>query len=81
MLVVGGESHLYLLASGGNLAEATADKQPEKKKKTHSLPEKANSLPCLRWMANFYHFQGFYQDAWSHKAASLGVVQNGWHWR
>lgn len=80
MLVVGGESHLYLLASGGNLAEAVADKQPEKKT-THSLPEKANSLPCLRWMANFYHFQGFYQDAWSHKAASLGVVQNGWHWR
>lgn len=80
MLVVGGESHLYLLASGGNLAEAAADKQPEKKKK-NSLPEKANSLPCLRWMANFYHFQGFYQDAWSHKAASLGVVQNGWHWR
>lgn len=44
MLVVGGESHLYLLASGGNLAEAVADKQPEKKT-THSLPEKANSLP------------------------------------
>lgn len=27
MLVVGGESHLYLLASRGNLAEAAADTQ------------------------------------------------------
>lgn len=57
MLVVGGESHLYLLASGGNLAEAAADTQPEKKK--NSLPEKANSLPCLPWMSNFITSRDF----------------------
>lgn len=79
MLVVGGESHLYLLASGGNLAEAAADTQPEKKKK--QLTRKSKFPPLFALDVKLYHFQGFYQDTWSHKAASLGVVQNGWHWR
>lgn len=46
MLVVGGESHLYLLASGGNLAEATADKQPEKKNNTQ-LTRKSKFPPLF----------------------------------
>lgn len=47
MLVVGGESHLYLLASGGNLAEATADKQPEKKKNNTQLTRKSKFPPLF----------------------------------
>lgn len=50
MLVVGGESHLYLLASGGNLAEATADKQPEKKKQHTAYQKKQIPSPvCVGW--------------------------------